>query len=128
MLLQLYRSRVDAVFKVVHWPTAINVIESTYADAENASQSPTTQALQFAMYFAAACSVTEFDPQTLLTEDKWSLVQRYRLATEVSISKANLFHYPDLTLLQAFVIYLVSGSSSLLDWILHCGVMPDHAM
>ena len=114
-LLQLYRCRVDAVFKVVHWPTAINEIESSHPDTEYGSQSPAIQALEFAMYFAAACSVTDFDSEILLPEAKWSLVQRYRRATEVSISKANFFRYPDLTLLQAFVIYLVSRFPSLLD-------------
>ena len=115
-LLRLYRYRVDSIFKVVHWPTVIITIEKSYTDAPNVSQSPAMQALEFAIYFMALCSVTDDESETMLLGRRGPLLQQYRLATEILLSRANLFGYPVLTVLQAFVIYVVSR---LLMWQIH---------
>lgn len=112
-LLDLYQNRVDSVFKVLHWPTVSTAIERNYQNPQNVSESPTMQPLESAIYFLALCSITDVESERILSCKRLPLIKQYRLATEISISRANLVRNPDLTVLQAFVIYLVSRCSVL---------------
>lgn len=107
MLLDLYKQRVDCLYKILHWPTTLRDIESSHSGPENVTQSTSIQALEFAIYFMALCSITDDEAAQLDLNSRPALIQKYRVATEFSISEANLIRAPDLTVLQAFVIYLV---------------------
>jgi hypothetical protein len=104
-LLRLYQERVDCLFKITHWPTVVTIIEKQYGPAQYQS-SPSTRALEYSIYFLAICSINDEESQDMFLERRQSLLQRYRIAAEMLLSNANLLSRPDLTLLQAFVIYL----------------------
>ncbi|RDW58242.1 hypothetical protein BP6252_13653 [Coleophoma cylindrospora] len=106
MLLRIYQDRVDKVVKVLHLDTTLDAIKRNHADGKNGVQFPAIQALEFAIYFMAICSITDSEANTMMLGDRRSLIQQYRYATETLISIADLFRNPDLAVLQAFVIYL----------------------
>jgi hypothetical protein len=106
MLLRLYQDRVDCLFKITHWPTIVSKIEMQYNDGYYRPLSPSVQALEFSIYFLAMCSISDQESQEMFLENRQTLLERYRVATEISISTADLLNNPDLTNLQAFIIYL----------------------
>ena len=113
-LLHLYRTRVDAIFKAVHWPSFIAEIDAKYRQYPPAIQAPARESLEFAIYFAACCSITEEECGCMLLGERASLLRYYRRAAEAKLSKANFILAKDLTSLQAFVIYLVSFQTLIL--------------
>nr|POE65101.1 c6 finger domain transcription factor nscr [Quercus suber] len=102
-LQNLYRDRVDVIFKVLHWPTACSMIDYKTPTQPTAE----VEALEYAIYFAAMCTTSSFE-----VDDRDSKIGQFRLATEAALIHANLLTTKSLTTLQAFVLYLVS--------------MPDH--
>jgi len=113
MLLRIYQDRVDKLVKVLHWGTVQDAIERSHAAGKSEVQSPAMQALAYAIYFISICSITDDEADTMMLGDRGSLIQQYRHATEILISKADLYRNPDLVVLQAFVIYLVSYAQQL---------------
>ena len=75
---------------------------------------PSYEALKFAVCFTAACTLSEAECRAIFMEEKDKVINKLRLATEVVLSRANLLTTSDVTVLQAFVIYLVSGPAILL--------------
>ena len=107
-LLSIYLSNVDAVFKILHAPTVRGYLEhaSTCPSTQNADTA--VSALLFAVYYAAVMTKTESECEVLFGIGKDVLLDRYRFATEVSLSMADILNSDKLMTLQAFVIYLVS--------------------
>lgn len=112
LLLDLYRRRVDNVFKVLHWPSVLKDIEATHSDVQATSIPQSTQALEYAIYFMALCTVTDEESEELLLGSKAALMHHCRIATEIAIANANFLRTPSIASLQAFVLYLVSICSS----------------
>jgi hypothetical protein len=74
--------------------------------------SPTSLAvLENAVHFAALCTMTDGESIDVLPSDRGELLLHYCSATERGLAENGLLHRPDIMLLQAFVIYLVSNSS-----------------
>ena len=139
LLLHFYQTRVDPLFEVLHWPTAIAAIERQYTNAGGKAYS-SVRALESVIYFLAVCSMTYEETGMLLSADRTALLEQYRLDAEMSISRAKLLQSPDMIVLQAFVIYLVSrapkfhaweqpeGTSALLSMIVHRHVFAFHRL
>jgi hypothetical protein len=108
-LLELYHSRVDSVYKLLHWPTVVASINAAHAYTSSISSSAAAQALEYSIYFMALCSITEHEAEEMGFGKRQETTQAYRLATETLLTRANLCLNPDLIVLQAFVIYLVSS-------------------
>lgn len=107
-LLKLYQQRVDALLKIVDFSTMNAVIESKYSNASITPQSPALQALEYSMYLTALCSITDDESETMLLGKRQPLIQQYQSAAETWISRAGLLTNPSLTVLQAFILYLVN--------------------
>lgn len=99
-LMETYKQRVDTIFKVLHWPTASKLLQSSSMD--QCGISPGARALQNAVFFTATCSL--FDHEIANRQD---LLDNYRRATEAALTAADLLTTSSLETLQAFVIYLV---------------------
>lgn len=112
-LLQLYRLRVDTVYKVLHWPTVLATIDATHESpmAGSPRESQPVQILQWSIYFMAMCSITNEEAKEMDLGDRPSVLQNYRVTVEGLLAKSNLLRTPNLIILQAFVIYLVSNLS-----------------
>ena len=107
-LLDTYLYRVDSLLKVVHVPSVRSLLLSDEQYRTDLSNCPSLKALKFAICFTAICTLTEGECQKIFMEEKGKIMNKFRLATEVLLSRANLLTTSDITVLQAFVIYLVS--------------------
>ena len=108
-LLDTFVFRVDAVLKVSHVPLLRSLLLPDGPLNPESLKGPSHQALKFAVCFTAACTLSEAECRAIFVEEKNKVINRLRLATEVVLSQAKLLTTSDVTVLQAFVIYLVSG-------------------
>ncbi|KAK5168300.1 uncharacterized protein LTR77_006869 [Saxophila tyrrhenica] len=99
-LTSIYHDRFDALFKVLHWPTAI--AQMTQADPKPWSCSfVEQQALRSAVHFGAVCTLQAHE-----VSEKSAITEQYRSVAETSLISAGLLTTRSLVVLQAFVIYL----------------------
>ena len=98
------------MFKVLHMPTLRRYVADASTHVDDIQNSKSTEALLFAIYYAAVTTMTPGDCKNHLQEDKEALLDRYRSATEVAFANANILLSSDMITLQALVIFLVSQS------------------
>jgi len=101
-LLDVYLQRVDPIFKVTHTPSLCRTLLGANI------LTPAQEVLKFAVLFTAVNTLDEEECSQQLKLSKEDFSGRLQLATEVLLSRNRLFTTPDLSILQAFVIYLVS--------------------
>jgi hypothetical protein len=106
-LLNLYEERVNCMFNLFHWPSILKCIQGTEEPAAS-SRIMSHQALEYAIYLVALCTISNDEAENMSPNSKAGLVQQYKDATEHVLSKADVMRHPDMAGLQAFVIYLVS--------------------
>ncbi|KAI0153089.1 hypothetical protein GGR57DRAFT_513333 [Xylariaceae sp. FL1272] len=112
LLLDVYKERVDNVYKLLHWPTVLSSIVALNQAHQDVTLRSTTYALQFSIYFMAVCTLSDEETQRLLFRSRQDLISLYRTAAEVCLSEANLLGRPDFAVLQAFVIYIMGLRTS----------------
>ncbi|EMC96844.1 hypothetical protein BAUCODRAFT_122802 [Baudoinia panamericana UAMH 10762] len=101
-LCAIYRTRVDSVFKILHWPSALlTVQESAVLDSVGPGQ-----ALASAIYFMAVCALSDNECMQVCGYPRLSMLNAYCSATEKVISDARIMQAPSIVGLQAYVIYL----------------------
>jgi hypothetical protein len=106
-LLELYQHRVDSVYKILHWPSVLRMINKCDG-YENERYSEMPEAiLEAAIYFMAICSMTDSESVELGFGIRHEVLQEYRSIVEYNLAQSSLLHCPNLITLQAFVIYLV---------------------
>ena len=94
--------------KVLHIPTLSRYVEEASAQIDDIHNNRSTEALLFAMYYAAVTTMTPGDCLNYFQENRGVLLDRYRSATEYAFANANILVSSDLVTLQALVIFLVS--------------------
>ncbi|KUJ08351.1 uncharacterized protein LY89DRAFT_725234 [Mollisia scopiformis] len=99
-LLDVYLSRIDPIFKVCHGPSLRTML--LRAGPLNLAQ----EALKFSVFFTAVNSLSVSECSQLLGSSKDELNNRLKLAAEVMLSRSGLLTTTNLTVLQAFVVYL----------------------
>ena len=109
-LWQIFLTNVNPLMKIVHQPTLQHSIESI-ADIEHIPRG--LEALMFAIYGAAVLSMRDGECQATFGESRSTLQSRYRLGARRSLTRARFMGSSDIMVLQALVIYLVSGIPSL---------------
>lgn len=110
ILLYLYRQRVDCLYKILHWPTVLADIARLQTEAQDRHKLTAVGALELSICFTSLCSITDDEARNLGLGGRAGLIEQYRDATETALSEAGLLQQPNVTLLQAFVIYLVGFS------------------
>ncbi|RHZ62157.1 uncharacterized protein CDV56_108293 [Aspergillus thermomutatus] len=110
-LFHLYFQRVDPFFKILHRPSLSTFLlgNKPYLDYESGHPAP--EALAFAVYYAAACALSEQECMQILTVRKEPLVARLRAELDSALAKVDYVMTNDLTVLQAFVLSLMSSRS-----------------
>jgi hypothetical protein len=101
-LVELYHYRVDTVYKFLHWPTVLSQSEKS-----GARSPPSVKALEYAIYFMALCSITDAEAAEMEIGCRQDVLGLYRSTVERLIAESRLLQNPDVTVLQAFVVYLV---------------------
>lgn len=105
ILLELFRARVDTVYKVVHIPTVFDLIRAASSDVK---QTTNVLALEYAIYFMAICTINENEAEAGGLGSRIELLRSYRVAAEHFLISSELMEHPDLHALQALIIYMVS--------------------
>lgn len=110
-LVRIYLERIDPVFKILHAPSlkAFLLYGEPYLDYKQGHMAPAT--LACAIYFAASCSVAEDESQKLFGCNKSRLVARYQRESEAALAKADFMTSNDITILQAFLLFLLASRS-----------------
>jgi hypothetical protein len=80
---------------------------------------PSAQAIRFSVNYLAATSLTELQCQAMFQTPRSSLVADCRTACELAIERSGLLTTRDITVLQAFVLYLVRHVPP--EYSLRCG-------
>ena len=108
ILLNTYIRRVDPLYKIMHIPSLRTLLLAETNDLWNPLSIAASDALRFAVYFTALCTLDETECQDIFHQDKIGIRDRFRLVAEIMLSRANLQTTRDITVLQAFAVYLVS--------------------
>lgn len=109
-LCEIYIRNVDPLFKLLHRPSLRAFLhdDQPYLDYEHDHQAPTT--LAFAVFSVAVCTIDDSQCQLLFGLDKKNAFADLQKETEAALVKADFITTNDLTVLQAFVLSLVSFS------------------
>ena len=110
MLLRLYRQRVDSVYKILHWPSVLSMLEAHQCHAGTPPR-VSENVLENSIYFIAICSITATDAEEIGLGDRDSMRQLCQEHLQAVFAQSNLLNFPDIILLQTFVIYLVWHTS-----------------
>jgi len=108
-LCEIYLHNVDPVFKILHRPSlrAFLIDEEPYLDYEPDHQAPVT--LAYAVYYAAVCTIDDPQCQVMFGVGKKTILADLQRETEAALIKSDFVTTNDLTILQAYVLSLVSS-------------------
>ncbi|CAG8254376.1 unnamed protein product [Penicillium salamii] len=104
-LLDLFSDNVNMILQVVHLPTVRKMVRD-WRDRDMKGLTPAQEALMFSIYYAAITSMEDEDTIRNFGTTKAELSLRYRQGLEHALARANFLGAPDLTLVQAFAIFL----------------------
>ncbi|KAI1169572.1 fungal-specific transcription factor domain-containing protein [Nemania sp. FL0916] len=109
-LWQFYLDNVNPLLKLTHTPTLqVQIIE---ASANLTRVSKSLEALMFAIYLMAITSLNDDEVEQTFAESKSVLLSKYQHGTQQALFNAGFMRMPDLTILQAFLLYCVSVLAS----------------
>lgn len=106
-LWQIYLDNVNPLLKLTHTPTLQGQLIEAAANPSKISKP--LEALLFSIYFIAIVSLNDEEALETFKEDKTRLISRYHRGTQQALINAGFMRSPDIVVLQAFVIYLVSS-------------------
>lgn len=111
-LCDIFFRNVDPLFKILHRPSLQAFIKDgkPYLDYEQDHQAPAT--LASAIYLCAVCTLEEVECQSIFNTSKKIVVAEFQRETESALAKADFVTTNDLTVLQAYIISLVSTTTS----------------
>ncbi|TGJ78890.1 hypothetical protein E0Z10_g9877 [Xylaria hypoxylon] len=103
-LFQLFNDNVLPVVRIFHTPTLIRLFWGAVVKTDSLDKE--TEALLFAIYYAAVISIDPTQCATIVGAPRSATVERYRFATEQALARANLLDTHSTLLLQAAILYL----------------------
>ena len=104
----VYCRNVDPLMKTLHRPTLVRHLESVDDSLMGQGPSPAVDALLFAVYFAAVTTLPPDVCYRKFVQQKEVMGNRFRTCVERSLAAADYLNTTDITVLQAFAIYVVS--------------------
>lgn len=106
-LCNVYLDQVDRIIKVLHRPSLKNHLLDGNSYSSSRSSITAENALDAAVFHAAVASMTDRQCQSLFHCSRATVLPEYQKACEMSLERADLTRTRDVTVLQAFVLYLV---------------------
>lgn len=106
-LWSVYQQNVEPLLKTLHVPTLDVLLRKARNDITLLT--PSDEALVFVIYFSAITALEPEEVQTNFGADKFTLLAQYRFAVEQALAKSNFLNASDITVLQAFTMFLVVG-------------------
>lgn len=110
-LCHVFLTQVDPVFKILHQPSLRAFLIEGKPYLRYDAYHPAPEALRCAVYYTAACSITEDQWPPVLGASRASVIARYERETEAALVRAELVKSDDLVVLQAFVLSLIGSRS-----------------
>ena len=110
MLSDIFFSRVDPMFKVLHRPTVKDFMSVAARNLDHINTGDSRAALMFAIYFGAVTSLSQKECLEFFHQDREVLSAHYKFGLEAALANADFLSSMEIVTLQAFVIYLVSRS------------------
>ncbi|KAI1086853.1 hypothetical protein F5B19DRAFT_109169 [Rostrohypoxylon terebratum] len=120
-LCQIYLRQVDPVIRLLHRPSLSRFMIGGQRYLCYDFNHTSATCLSSAVCYAALASMTDIQCQALLDMDRSTLMAGYRAACEVAFERADLINTDDITVLQAFMLYLLARrteDSARVIWIL----------
>lgn len=108
VLLEAYMVNVHTVIKILHGPSLRAYLQGASKRLDCSPGPKGLEALHFAVFHAAATSLTDEECISKLGEERQILLRRYRLATELGLAKADFINTTEISTLQALVLFLQS--------------------
>ncbi|KAH7313439.1 fungal-specific transcription factor domain-containing protein [Stachybotrys elegans] len=99
-----FQRNVDPLVKILHIPSTESIIRDATAAPE--SLPPATEALVFAIYYSAIISLEADEVMESMAMSRDDLLVQLRFASEQSLAKANYLNTSDLTVINAFALFL----------------------
>jgi hypothetical protein len=103
-LLDVFSENVNFIAQVVHMPTLTKMVREWRTSGKPFT--PSNEALMFSIYYATITSMEEDDVFKNFGASKTDLNLKYRLGLEHALAKADFLNMPDITLVQAFALFL----------------------
>jgi hypothetical protein len=107
LLWQAFLDNVNPIVKILHVPTAQKAVLDAMSNLDHVSKA--MEALLFGIYTIAVTSMDDGECQNTLQESKASALGRFRAASQQALRAASILKTSDMMVLQAFVLFLVSG-------------------
>lgn len=105
-LWQTYINNVNPLLKLTHTPTLqVQIIE---ASTNLPKVSKSLEVLMFAIYLMAITSLNDDEVQQTFNDTKPNLLAKYQHGTQQALFNVGFMRMPDLTVLQAYLLYCVS--------------------
>lgn len=115
-LRDIYFRNLDMLMKILHRPTIEKEFDLFIVNSEDNLPSKSTEALFFAMYFAAITSLSPERCRSQFGEDRSILLAQYRQSVELALARADFLNNTSLECLQALTLYDVSPLFSSPTW------------
>ncbi|KAJ5697626.1 hypothetical protein N7488_011310 [Penicillium malachiteum] len=110
-LCEVYLQQVDPVITILHRPSLSRWMVQGEPYLAYADGHPSVEALGSAVCYSAISSMTENQFSAMFHANKADLLAESRVACETAIGRAGLLTTRDITVLQAFILYLVARRS-----------------
>ncbi|KAJ5215824.1 uncharacterized protein N7498_002231 [Penicillium cinerascens] len=110
-LFEVYLQQVDPVIKILHRPSLNRWMVHGEPYLAYTEGHPSVEALGSAVCYSAVSSMTENQCLAMFHSKKADLAAESRVACETAIGQAGLLSTRDITVLQAFILYLVARRS-----------------
>ncbi|KAM0817761.1 hypothetical protein AB5N19_03568 [Seiridium cardinale] len=102
---EVYIMNVDPILKVLHIPSTNEEIRNVVRDPAHVM--PETEALMFAIYYAAIISMEAHDVNMDFGVEKSHLLERFRFGVEQALVKVDFLNNSALSVIQALTLFLV---------------------
>ncbi|MBE3043515.1 fungal specific transcription factor domain-containing protein [Candidatus Bathyarchaeota archaeon] len=104
-LWQVYINNINPLLRITHVPTAQGRVIEASANLERTPMG--LEALMFAVYLMALISIDDAEVQVMFGEPRMQVLGRFHLAAQQALINAGLMRTNDITVLQAYILYLV---------------------
>jgi hypothetical protein len=109
VLLDVYLVHVDPILKILHRPSLCAYLNDRKNYLGYPREHPVPAALAAAVFYMATSVLSETQCLTFLAEGKQTVLTRYKRDTKTALAQVDFLVTTDLTVLQAFVLSLVSS-------------------
>lgn len=104
-LWQIYINNINPLLRITHVPTAQGRVIEASAHLERTPRG--LEAFMFSVYLISLISIPDTDVQSMFGEPKMQVLGQFHIAAQQALINAGLMRTNDITVLQAYTLYLV---------------------